>query len=244
MRAVVGHDRHRERVVLGQEGDREELGQLAPEHVERELRAGHVGDDQVEQPRGEVQPRGLGEDRRRREVLHADSTSAPTACLDSFRPSIAALHEAQARDRVLDVDRQRPAHHRDAVAQLRRARRSAADRDRHQRAQLEPLGAHAARAAATGAARRDTTVSTTSLTVPPNAFLTALKSSRRPRTTAKRRCGPISTFSGVSGAGFRPAQTISPRPSAASRRLDRALGLGRGTRPRAAASPAPSAAGP
>ena len=63
-----------------------------------------------------------------------------------------------------------------------------------------------------------TTASTTSLTVPPKAFLTVLKSSRlagRPRT--KRRCGPIGTFSGVSGAGFRPAQTISPTPSAASR---------------------------
>ena len=36
---VVGHDRDRQRVVLGQERDREEVLQLAPEHVERELRA-------------------------------------------------------------------------------------------------------------------------------------------------------------------------------------------------------------
>ena len=62
-----------------------------------------------------------------------------------------------------------------------------------------------------------TTASTTSLTVPPNAFLTVLKSSRLAVTATKRRCGPIGTFSGVSGAGFRPAQTISPIPSAASR---------------------------
>ena len=61
-----------------------------------------------------------------------------------------------------------------------------------------------------------TTVRTTSLTVPPNAFLTVLKSLEA-RTTAKRRCGPISTLSGVSGAGFSPAHTISPRPSTASR---------------------------
>ena len=62
-----------------------------------------------------------------------------------------------------------------------------------------------------------TTVSTTSLTVPPNAFLTALKSPSSDTTPAKRRCGPIATFSGVGGAGFRPAQTISPTPSAATR---------------------------
>jgi hypothetical protein len=32
-----------------------------------------------------------------------------------------------------------------------------------------------------------------------------------------RRCGPISTFSGTSGAGFRPAHKTSPSPSAAWR---------------------------
>ncbi len=62
-----------------------------------------------------------------------------------------------------------------------------------------------------------TTASTTSLTVPPNAFLTSLKSSSCAAIPTKRRCGPISTFSGVSGAGFSPAHTISPTPSAASR---------------------------
>ena len=62
-----------------------------------------------------------------------------------------------------------------------------------------------------------TTASTTSLTVPPNAFLTSLKSSSRLPMPMNRRCGPMWTFSGVSGAGFRPAQTISPTPSAASR---------------------------
>ena len=36
---VVGHDRDGQRVVLGQEGDREDVEQLAPAHVERELRA-------------------------------------------------------------------------------------------------------------------------------------------------------------------------------------------------------------
>ena len=71
MRAVVAHDRDREDVVLGQEGDREDLLQLAPQHVERQLRARHVGDDHVEEPGREVDPRGLGEQGRRREVVEA-----------------------------------------------------------------------------------------------------------------------------------------------------------------------------
>jgi ribosomal protein S18 acetylase RimI-like enzyme len=62
--AVVAHDRDGQRVVLRQEGDRHDLLHLAPEQVERELRARHVRDDQVEEPRGEVQPRSLGEQRR------------------------------------------------------------------------------------------------------------------------------------------------------------------------------------
>ena len=69
--AVVGHDRDRQRVVLGQEGHGDRLQHLPPKHVEGELGAGDVGDDQVEQPGGEVQPGGLGEDRRRGEVLGA-----------------------------------------------------------------------------------------------------------------------------------------------------------------------------
>ena len=71
-----------------------------------------------------------------------------------------------------------------------------------------------------------TTVSTTSLTVPPKASLTALKSASSLRTTRKRRCGPISTLSGVGGAGFSPAHATSPRPSTASR-AERSASTGR-----------------
>ena len=46
-----------------------------------------------------------------------------------------------------------------------------------------------------------------------------LKSASSFRTTPIRRCGPIATFSGVSGAGFSPAHTISLTPSTASRAL-------------------------
>src|SRR5439155_1140096 len=61
-----------------------------------------------------------------------------------------------------------------------------------------------------------TTARTTSLTVVENIDLTSLKSCRRARAPTSRRCGPISTLSGVAGAGFSPAQTTSPSPSAAS----------------------------
>ena len=62
-----------------------------------------------------------------------------------------------------------------------------------------------------------TALRTTSLTVPPSASLTRLKSARSCRTQTSRRCGPISTLSGVGGAGFSAAQTTSPMPSSASR---------------------------
>ena len=53
--AVVAHDRHRERLVGGQEGHRKKILQLAPEYVERKLGTGDVRHQQVEQPRGELQ---------------------------------------------------------------------------------------------------------------------------------------------------------------------------------------------
>ena len=62
-----------------------------------------------------------------------------------------------------------------------------------------------------------TTARNTSFTVPPSAFLTALKSSSRLSVQNRRRWGPIGTFSGTEGAGFSPAHATSPRPSAASR---------------------------
>ena len=67
-----------------------------------------------------------------------------------------------------------------------------------------------------------TTVSTTSLTVPPSSFFARLKSASVDLTQRMRRCGPISTFSGSSGAGFRFAHATSPSPSAASRTSCRA----------------------
>ncbi len=72
-----------------------------------------------------------------------------------------------------------------------------------------------------------TTASTTSLTVPPKAFLTSLKSSSCAGAIAMRRWGEISTFSGVSGAVVRLARTTSASPPSVSRAWATALrGLG------------------
>ena len=84
--AVVGHDRHRQRVVLGQERDREQVLQLAAEHVQRHLRPGDVGHQQVEQPRREVQARGLGEHRRRREVVDGGERRGADRLLGLLEP--------------------------------------------------------------------------------------------------------------------------------------------------------------
>ena len=48
--------------------------------------------------------------------------------------------------------------------------------------------------------------------MPPNAFLTSRKSSSSSRRKKTRRCGPISTLSGVAGAGLSVAHAISPTP--------------------------------
>src|SRR5256714_1825453 len=69
--AVVGHDGDGQRAVAGQERHREHRVDAPAEHVERDLKPGDVGDQQVVEARREVQPRGLREQRRRREVLCA-----------------------------------------------------------------------------------------------------------------------------------------------------------------------------
>ena len=81
-------------------------------------------------------------------------TSAPSACFDSFRSAIALAHHVEALDRVAAVDRQRPAHRGDAVAELAVLVLAARIETGTSAAQLEPLGAHARAAAASGAARR------------------------------------------------------------------------------------------
>ena len=58
-----------------------------------------------------------------------------------------------------------------------------------------------------------TTVSTTSLTVPPSAPLIALKRPSSDSTQANRRCGPIRVLSGLGGAPPMPADAIDASPA-------------------------------
>ena len=129
---------------LGRNATGKRSSSSRPEHVERELRPGHVRHEQVEQPRREVQPRGLGEDRRRRERLHPGEHLGADRLLGLLEAVHRLAHDLQPGDRVLDVDGQRRAHRREPVAELV-VLVAGADRDGHERAQLQPLGAHAAR---------------------------------------------------------------------------------------------------
>ena len=197
-----------------------------PSDVERELRARDVGDEQVEQARGEVHPRRLREHRRRREVLHAGQHLGADRLLGLLQPVHRLADDLQPRDRVLDVDRQRPAHDGEPVAHVAVLVGARGSRPARARAARAPRCARRASCSQRRSAPA-TTVSTTSLTVPPNASLIALKSDSSQRTSSSRRCGPIGTLSGVSGAGFRPG------PRDLGHALDRlARGVQRRCRPR------------
>ncbi len=117
--AVVGHDRDRERVVLRQKRDREDRVHLAARDVERELRAGDVRHEHVEQARGEVDPRGLREHRRRGEVLDVREHLGADRLLGLLEVVHRGAHDAQALDGIRGPHRQRPAHRREPVAACR-----------------------------------------------------------------------------------------------------------------------------
>src|SRR5262249_51406811 len=65
---VVAEDRDREGVAAGEEADRVDADQFAAEDVERDLRAGEVGDEHVEEAGREVDRRRRPQQDRRREV--------------------------------------------------------------------------------------------------------------------------------------------------------------------------------
>src|SRR3954447_7785482 len=79
--AVVGHDRHEQGLVRRQEANGEYVLELAAEDVERDLRTRDVRDDEVEEPRREVDPGRLGEERRRSEVVEARDHLRPERLL-------------------------------------------------------------------------------------------------------------------------------------------------------------------
>ena len=131
---VVGHDRHAERAVLGQRHLRVDAAQPAAEQVQGELRAGDVRHGEVEEPLHGLQPRGLGEDRRRREVGELGEHLRPDGLAGLLQAAHRLVDGAEARDRVVEVDRERRVDRRHLVAQGS-ALGVRADGDGHHRAQ-------------------------------------------------------------------------------------------------------------
>ena len=88
-RAVVAHDRDPQREVLRERHHRVDRAHAAAEHVERELRAGHVRDDEVEVALARLQPRGLRHHGRRREAgqLRQQAARRPPGGTPSAPPS-------------------------------------------------------------------------------------------------------------------------------------------------------------
>jgi hypothetical protein len=112
---VVAHDRNPERLPARERDDGIQDLHAATEHVQRELRPGHVRDDEVEEALACLQPRGLAEDRRRREAcevrehLRADSLARALQFLHRDGDVVKSLR------RVLDRDRKRRPHRGDLV---------------------------------------------------------------------------------------------------------------------------------
>ena len=167
---------------------------------------------------------------------------APTACLDCFRSPIVALTRAQALDRVVAPDRQRRHVRGDAVAE-RAVLVGGADADRDHRPQLELAGSSARGRAGSGRARPATAASTTSLTVPPAAFLIRFRSSR---SVCDRGEAPVGADLDVerrggrgearAGEGAGGLERVDRRPGGAARGAERRPG--RRARSRPGSSPA------
>ena len=142
------------------------------------------------------------------------STWAPTAWPDSLRPPIASCTTAKhstgsSRSTGSGADI--------AATRLPSAPRSASARtDTGTIAFSRIPSVSTPRPRRKRPSARDTPTSTTSLTVPPNSFLIALKRSRSPSTQVKRRWGPILTFSGLDGAPP-PAKAKAPSAERLSR---------------------------
>jgi hypothetical protein len=203
-------------------------------HVERELRAGTLVtirlNSRVEKFSREACARIVGGAKR----CTPASTSAPTACLDSFRPSIASRTTRQPRDRVLDVDRQRPAHAAMRLPSVRAGRPCGSTRARARAARGPPCArrARAASAQRAGDDRQHDVVDRAA-----EAFLTALKSRSSLRTQTERRWRADLDVQRRAGAGFSPAQPTSPSPRAPRARAAAAAGRVSSEAARAAPSP-------
>ena len=106
------------------------------------------------------------------EKLTAGERLGPDACLDSLSPSIAARTTLQPGHRVLDIDRQRAAHDRELVAEVALLLVGADETGTSARSSSPSV--RVPRERSHFSSPPETTVSTTSLTVPPSASLTTL----------------------------------------------------------------------
>ena len=145
--------------------------------------------------------------RRRRQPRDRLRADGLTGLLE---PLHRAVHEAEALDRVLEPYRQRGVHRRDLIAQ-RAAIGVGPHRDRHHRLQLHPFGIAPVRKrcarSAPGDDGQDDVVDR-----PAERVLDRLERRQVGRAQAKRRCGPMRTFSGEGGAPAIPAEAIAASP--------------------------------
>ena len=145
-------------------------------------------------------------------------TCAPIACPDSLTPLISALIRCS---RVTGSASPTGSGAHIAATRLPSAPRSTSARTETgtiARSTVSSVGSPRRRRYRPSAPA--TAASTTSLTVPPSAFLTALNCCRSPRTQVNLRCGPIRTLSGLGGA------VLQPRPRHRAQAVDGAAELG------------------
>ena len=114
--AVVAHHGDPQSLASGERHDGIEAAQAMAEQIQRELRAGDVGDDEVEVALTGLQARGLAEDRRRGETREVGQDLCP----DGLAGVLEILHRVadlcQALGRILDTHGQRRPHRRDLIA--------------------------------------------------------------------------------------------------------------------------------
>jgi len=102
---------------VGQGHDRVEGEHPPAEEVERDLRPGDVGHDEVEEALARLQPRSLGHDRRRCEVGQRGQGLSADRLAGLLDPAHRLAHLGQHGLGLLDAHRQRRPHGRHPVAQ-------------------------------------------------------------------------------------------------------------------------------
>src|SRR5436190_2566369 len=137
--AVVAHEGDAEALVAGQRDHREGLLELPAEQVERELRAGHVRDDEVEEALPCHQPGRLTHHRGRGEAAELGQDLRPHGLAALLEALELLADHVQPGERLVAPDRQRRHHRRDPVAEGA-ALEIGADAHRNHRLELEAVG--------------------------------------------------------------------------------------------------------